>query len=120
MFAFDKSMRALKKAIRFSRIAMKASPSSESRPALEDAFGFDLDDRIASVLPGELVYYCLNWFDGTTLSSYIPDGQYDDTSIPPSSERKCEQLNWKISEIFNDEIWQMDYVEMEHEQALIH
>ena len=100
---------------------MKASPSSESRPALECAFGFDLDDRIASVLPGELVhYYCLNWFDGTTLSSYMPDGQHDDTSIPPSCERKCEQLNGKISEIFNDEIWQIDYVEMEHEQALIH
>lgn len=104
-----------------ANLMMKMDPSGESRPALEDAFGFDLDDRIANVLPGELVhYYCLNWFDGTTLSSYIPDGQYDDTSIPPSSERKCEQLNWKISEIFNDEIWQMDYVEMEHEQALIH
>lgn len=104
-----------------ANLMMKMDPSGESRPALEDAFGFDLDDRIANVLPGELVhYYCLNWFDGTTLSSYMPDGQYDDTSIPPSSERRCEQLNGKISEIFNDEIWQIDYVEKEHEQALIH
>ena len=101
-----------------ANLMMKSGPSSESRPTLEDAFGYDLDDRIANVLPGELVhYYCLNWFDGTTLSSYMPDGQYDDTSIPPSCKRKCEQLNWKISEIFNDEIWQIDYVEME--QALL-
>ena len=104
-----------------ANLMMKMGPSGESRPALEDAFGFDIDDRIANVFPGELVhYYCLNWFDGTTLSSYMPDGQYDDTSIPPSSERRCEQLNGKISEIFNDEIWQIDYVEMEHEQALLH
>lgn len=104
-----------------ANLMMKMGPSGESRPALEDAFGFDIDDRIANVLPGELVhYYCLNWFDDTILNSYMPDGQYDDTSISPSSERKCEQLNGKISEIFNDEIWQIDYVEMEQEQALLH